>query len=81
MSEPRDKRKESDQTFLPKRWIHTWSGHTKVRPDSFLLPLFVCGCAWLRMGWCAGPTCTDVHADSCQASLRSVCWACRSTVC
>eukprot|EP00879_Flechtneria_rotunda_P002141 GHRR01002325.1.p1 GENE.GHRR01002325.1~~GHRR01002325.1.p1 ORF type:complete len:303 (+),score=127.78 GHRR01002325.1:221-1129(+) len=26
---PRDKKKESDNCFLPKRWIHTWSGHTK----------------------------------------------------
>ncbi|KXZ41899.1 hypothetical protein GPECTOR_249g617 [Gonium pectorale] len=26
---PRDKRKESDVTYLPKRWVHTWSGHTK----------------------------------------------------
>ncbi|EFJ39885.1 hypothetical protein VOLCADRAFT_78216 [Volvox carteri f. nagariensis] len=26
---PRDKRKESDSCFLPKRWVHTWSGHTK----------------------------------------------------
>ncbi|GLC42328.1 hypothetical protein PLESTB_000659000 [Pleodorina starrii] len=26
---PRDKRKESDTCFLPKRWVHTWSGHTK----------------------------------------------------
>jgi len=29
MSAPKDKRKESDATFLPKRWVHTWSGHTK----------------------------------------------------
>eukprot|EP00798_Chlamydomonas_sp_ICE-L_P006550 gene6550-3202_t len=26
---PKGKPKESDYTFLPKRWIHTWSGHTK----------------------------------------------------
>ncbi|KAG2485153.1 hypothetical protein HYH03_016139 [Edaphochlamys debaryana] len=26
---PRDKKKESDVCFLPKRWVHTWSGHTK----------------------------------------------------
>lgn len=26
---PKDKRKENDAVFLPKRWIHTWSGHTK----------------------------------------------------
>jgi pre-mRNA-processing factor 17 len=26
---PRDKKKESDACFLPKRWTHTWSGHTK----------------------------------------------------
>ena len=26
---PKDKRKENDHCFLPKRWIHTWSGHTK----------------------------------------------------
>eukprot|EP00775_Hariotina_reticulata_P008921 gene8921-9098_t len=29
LAPPRDKRKESDNCFLPKRWIHTWSGHTK----------------------------------------------------
>ncbi|MEW5301226.1 MAG: hypothetical protein WDW38_004777 [Sanguina aurantia] len=29
MSAPKDRRKESDYTYLPKRWIHTWSGHTK----------------------------------------------------
>lgn len=26
---PKDKRKESDYCYLPKRWVHTWSGHTK----------------------------------------------------
>uniref|UniRef100_A0A061R092 Pre-mRNA-processing factor 17 n=1 Tax=Tetraselmis sp. GSL018 TaxID=582737 RepID=A0A061R092_9CHLO len=26
---PRDKKKENDMVFLPKRWVHTWSGHTK----------------------------------------------------
>ncbi|GAB4821604.1 hypothetical protein N2152v2_008650 [Parachlorella kessleri] len=26
---PKDRRKESDQCFVPKRHIHTWSGHTK----------------------------------------------------
>lgn len=25
----RDKRHESDATYLPKRWIHTWQGHNK----------------------------------------------------
>jgi hypothetical protein len=29
LAPPRDKKKESDNCFLPKRWIHTWSGHTK----------------------------------------------------
>jgi len=29
MAPPKDKKKESDYTYLPKRWIHTWSGHTK----------------------------------------------------
>lgn len=29
MLPPKDKRKENDYCFLPKRWIHTWSGHTK----------------------------------------------------
>jgi hypothetical protein len=29
LAPPRDKKKESDACFLPKRWIHTWSGHTK----------------------------------------------------
>mmetsp|Transcript_27077 Transcript_27077/g.48257 ORF Transcript_27077/g.48257 Transcript_27077/m.48257 type:complete len:581 (-) Transcript_27077:109-1851(-) len=26
---PKDKKKENDMVFLPKRWVHTWSGHTK----------------------------------------------------
>ncbi|PNW84243.1 hypothetical protein CHLRE_04g226450v5 [Chlamydomonas reinhardtii] len=26
---PRDKKNESDSCFLPKRWVHTWAGHTK----------------------------------------------------
>lgn len=26
---PRDKRSEADNTYLPKRWIHTWQGHNK----------------------------------------------------
>lgn len=26
---PKDKRKESEQCFVPKRLIHTWSGHSK----------------------------------------------------
>ncbi len=30
LAAPRDKRKENDTCYLPKRWIHTWSGHTKV---------------------------------------------------
>lgn len=29
MDAPKDKRKENDYCYLPKRWIHTWSGHTK----------------------------------------------------
>ena len=29
MDPPKDKKKESDNCFLPKRWIHTWTGHTK----------------------------------------------------
>jgi WD40 repeat protein len=30
MAPPKDKRKElNEKCFLPKRWIHTWSGHTK----------------------------------------------------
>ena len=29
MDAPKDKKKESDNCFLPKRWIHTWAGHTK----------------------------------------------------
>ena len=31
---PNEKKKENDATFLPKRWIHTWSGHTKARTPS-----------------------------------------------
>lgn len=26
---PRDRVKENDYCYLPKRWVHTWSGHTK----------------------------------------------------
>lgn len=26
---PRDARKENDYCYIPKRWVHTWSGHTK----------------------------------------------------
>ena len=26
---PKDKKKENDTCYVPKRWIHTWSGHTK----------------------------------------------------
>ncbi len=26
---PKDKKKQNDECFLPKRWVHTWSGHTK----------------------------------------------------
>ena len=29
MDPPREQRSEVEQAFLPKRWIHTWSGHTK----------------------------------------------------
>ena len=26
---PKDKKKENETCYVPKRWIHTWSGHTK----------------------------------------------------
>eukprot|EP00967_Tisochrysis_lutea_P033552 scaffold39947_cov36-Tisochrysis_lutea.AAC.3 len=26
---PPDVREEEHECFIPKRWIHTWSGHTK----------------------------------------------------
>ncbi len=26
---PKDKKKENEYCYLPKKWIHTWSGHTK----------------------------------------------------
>ena len=26
---PKDLKAENEHCFLPKRWIHTWSGHTK----------------------------------------------------
>ena len=29
MEPPKERRPEVDFAFLPKRWIHTWSGHTK----------------------------------------------------
>ncbi len=28
---PKNARAENEYCYLPKRWIHTWSGHTKVR--------------------------------------------------
>ena len=27
---PKDARADNEHCFLPKRWLHTWSGHTKV---------------------------------------------------
>jgi hypothetical protein len=29
MAPPKDKKKENDYCYLPKKWIHTWAGHTK----------------------------------------------------
>ncbi|KAK3283548.1 hypothetical protein CYMTET_8758 [Cymbomonas tetramitiformis] len=29
MLPPKEHKKENDHTFIPKKWIHTWSGHTK----------------------------------------------------
>ena len=29
MAAPKGQHKEVQQHYLPKRWIHTWSGHTK----------------------------------------------------
>lgn len=29
MDPPKEQRSEVEQAYLPKRWIHTWSGHTK----------------------------------------------------
>ena len=26
---PKDLKAENEHCFLPKRWVHTWSGHTK----------------------------------------------------
>lgn len=35
---PKDLKAENEHCFLPKRWIHTWSGHTKgvnaIRSDT-----------------------------------------------
>ena len=28
---PKGLKPENEFCYLPKRWIHTWSGHTKVR--------------------------------------------------
>ena len=38
MEPPKNAKAENEYCYLPKRWIHTWSGHTKVR----------CGCAHCR---------------------------------
>ena len=29
MEAPKEQRPAVEQAYLPKRWIHTWSGHTK----------------------------------------------------
>lgn len=29
MDPPKDKKKENEYCYLPKKWIFTWSGHTK----------------------------------------------------
>ena len=29
LAAPKDKKKQGDECFLPKRWVHTWSGHSK----------------------------------------------------
>ena len=26
---PKNKKKENEYCYLPKKWVHTWSGHTK----------------------------------------------------
>jgi hypothetical protein len=36
---PKDHKKENDHTYVPKRCIHTWSGHTKVGGCCSLLRL------------------------------------------
>lgn len=39
---PRDKKKENDAVFLPKRWVHTWSGHTKARTTPAMSMIVPC---------------------------------------
>jgi len=29
LAPPKDKKKANDECFLPKRWVHSWAGHTK----------------------------------------------------
>ena len=29
MAAPKDHKKENDHCYIPKKWVHTWSGHTK----------------------------------------------------
>lgn len=40
---PKDLKAENEHCFLPKRWVHTWSGHTKgvnaIRSGPFCLSL------------------------------------------
>ncbi len=38
---PKGLKAENEYCYLPKRWIHTWSGHTKVRTPAGS-SLFVC---------------------------------------
>ena len=59
MDPPKEQKPEVEQAFLPKRWIHTWSGHTKGVNAIRYLYLYT----YL---WCPYP-----H-DSCYR-LRSLC--------
>lgn len=40
---PKDLKADNEHCFLPKRWVHTWSGHTKgvnaIRFASLHLPI------------------------------------------
>jgi len=29
MEPPKDRKRENDHCYIPKKWVHTWSGHTK----------------------------------------------------
>jgi hypothetical protein len=71
---PRDLHKESDYCYLPKKWIHSWTGHTKgvnaIRffPDTGHLLLSAGGLGWAGVGWGDAPARDGWVSHSCKRS-------------